>query len=74
MMLLLFVMNNQPLLTILEMVGEILEKGFSNNIDQIDNDDAEFAIVTFVCDDQVTSHSHLLSSGKKITLTSFTKF
>ena len=52
-------MNNQPLLTILE----ILE----NNIDQIDNDDAEFAIVTFVCDDQVTSHSHLLSS-------SFTKF
>ena len=63
-------MNNQPLLTILE----ILKKGFSNNIDQIDNDDAEFAIVTFVCDDQVTSHSHLLSSGKKTTASSFTKF
>ena len=66
-------MNNQPLLTILEMVGEILEEGLSKNIDQIDNDDAEFAIVTFVCDDQVTSHSHLLSSGKKTTLSSFTK-
>ena len=61
-------MNNQPLLTILEMVGEILEEGLSKNIDQIDNDDAEFAIVTFVCDDQVTS------SGKKTTLSSFTKF
>ena len=51
MMLLLFVMNNQPLLTILEMVGEILEIGFSKNIDQIDNDDAEFALVPLVCDD-----------------------
>ena len=53
-------MNDQPLLTILEMGGEILEKGFSDNMDQIDNDLAEFAVVTIVCDDRVTSHSQLL--------------
>ena len=49
-------MNDQPLLTILEMGGEILEKGFSDNMDQIDNDLAEFAVVTIVCDDRVTSN------------------
>ena len=35
MFLLSMVMSAQPLLTILEMEGEILEKGFSNNKDQI---------------------------------------
>jgi hypothetical protein len=60
MLLLFVVMNDQPLLTILEMGGEILEKGFSDNMDQIDNDLAEFAVVTIVCDDRVTSHSQLL--------------
>ena len=29
-------------------------------MDQIDNDLAEFAVVTIVCDDRVTSHSPLL--------------
>ena len=38
-------MSDQPLLTILEMEGEILEKGFSNNKDQIDNDHAEFVMI-----------------------------
>ena len=45
-------MNDQPLLTILEMGGEILEKGFSDNMDQIDNDLAEFAVVNIFCDDE----------------------
>jgi hypothetical protein len=39
-------MSDQPLLTILEMGGEILEIGFSNYMDQIDNDFAEFTVVT----------------------------
>ena len=56
MLLLFVVMNDQPLLTILEMGGEILEKGFSDNMDQIDIDLAVFAVVTIVCDDRVTSN------------------
>ena len=53
-------MSNQTLLTILEMGGEILEKGFCDNMDQIDNDLADFAVVTIVCDDRVTRLSQLL--------------
>ena len=45
MLLLSMVIRDQTLLSILEMEGEVLEKGFSNNKDQIDNDHAEFVII-----------------------------